>query len=120
MSSTQNNQSTETMKYTYYLGYNDVATTDRDVADFFEYCISRRANSKTEFKWNGETKSMLVDIENYCKKNNLSLSIEEVALGLHCYASEYWYDDEYDTITKNRFEHWGKIGKDWTDEFPYD
>ena len=54
MSTTQNNQSTETMKYTYYLGYNDVATTDRDIADFFEYCISRRANSKTEFKWNGE------------------------------------------------------------------
>ncbi len=112
--------SSETMMYTYYLGYNEVSTTDRRVADFYEYCISRRANGKTEFKWDGDTKGMLGDIELYCQKKGLSLTMEEVAYGLHCFAEVYAYNDEYDTITKNNYEHWAKIGKEWTDEFPED
>ena len=48
MTTAQIIQSTsETMMYTYYLGYNEVSTADRKVADFYEYCISRRGNGKT-------------------------------------------------------------------------
>ena len=119
MTTAQIIQSTsETMMYTYYLGYNEVSTADRKVADFYEYCISRRGNGKTEFKWDGDTKGMLNDIELYCQKKGLSLTMEEVAYGLHCFDARYGYNEDYDTITKNKYEHWAKIGKEWTDDFP--
>ena len=115
-----NKTNSGTMMYTYYLGYNEVSTTDRRVADFYEYCISRRVNGKSEFKWDGDTKGMLNDIEKYCQKIGLSLTMEEVAFGLHCFDAMYCYNEDFDTITKNKYEHWTKIGKEWTDEFPYD
>lgn len=106
------------MMYSLILGYNTLTTHDDKIKDFYEYCISRRVNTKTQCAWNGHTKVIINDILLYLKKNDIPEDIYLVSEGLQCYSEEYGYDEEFGCIRKGKYEYWVKIDNEYTDDFP--
>lgn len=108
--------------YSYYFQTHFVETREKAVADFFEYCISRQVNGKTQRAWTGITQIMLYDIEEYCRKHNIEASPLIVSQGLSCFSAEYGYDKETNSVRKNKTEEiWTKKNNVWTEyEFNYD
>jgi len=110
--------------YSYYFEGHFVETREKAVAKFFEYCISRQVNGiRTGLPaWTGITQIMIYDIEEYCKKHKIEATPLVVAQGLSCFSAEYSYDNETNSIRKNRTEEiWTKTNNVWTEEeFNYD
>ena len=108
--------------YSYYFEGHFVETREKAVAEFFEYCISRRVDGKIQRAWTGITQIMIYDIGEYCKKHNIDTTPLIVAQGLSCFSSEYEYDKDTNSVRKNKTEEiWTKKNNVWTEfEFNYD
>lgn len=109
------------VKYSYYLQHRELHTTSKKIANFYDYCISRRVNTKSKCAWTGITEIMITDIVNYCKRHDIDDTPELVADGLSCFSEDYSCDEVTNSIInhKNK-EIWVKYKDRWTDELLYE